>query len=125
MACCFKLPSDEGMLKKVRAVIENPNLLQKPVNVAFRTFDRDRNGYIDAGEVHRVVSSACRRLGFIAPPYTAISVVFDKMAGNNGRLTKEQFTEGLRKVCFMAEKDHAEKVGVEPIADSIPDMPTK
>lgn len=66
----------------------------------------------------------CRRLGFMAPPYTAISLAFDKVAGKDGRMNKEQFKQGLRKVCFMAEKNHAEKLGVTPIATDIPDMPT-
>jgi Ca2+-binding EF-hand superfamily protein len=92
-------------------VINDPKLLEKPLTMAFNHFDKDKSGYIEGSEILAVVEKVSRTFGLQKAPTPAVNVIFDKVAGPDGRLDMAEFKTLLQKMFEMAHQQAKEKIG--------------
>ncbi|GBF98801.1 hypothetical protein Rsub_11383 [Raphidocelis subcapitata] len=110
MGACISKAADTAMGAKLQAIINDPNTLERPLNFAFKHFDKDGSGYIEASEVMAVVEKVSRLAGLQKAPSPAINVVFDKVAGADGRLDKEEFKHLLQKMFSLAQQEAKDRM---------------
>jgi hypothetical protein len=71
---------------------------------------QDNSGYIEGSEILQVTERVSRILGLKKAPTPAVNVIFDKVAGPDGRLDKEEFRNLLTKMFKMAEEEAKAKI---------------
>lgn len=110
MGACLSTAADNVMVKKLQAIINDPATMEKPLEFAFKHFDKDNSGYIEGSEILAVTEKVSRLLGLKKAPTPAVNVVFDKVAGPDGRLDKDEFKNMLQKMFKLAEEQAKEKM---------------
>lgn len=118
MGSCLSSLAENSALKKIQAMINDPKALEKPLDMAFKYFDKDKSGFIEGSEVMAVTEKVCRLAGMQKAPVPAINVVFDKVAGADGRLDRAEFQTLLQKMFKIAEEQLTSKVKGTPAPDA-------
>jgi hypothetical protein len=57
---------------------------------------QDKSGFIEAAEVMEVANFVCKKVGLSGAPAPAVNMVFDKVAGTDGRVDRAEFAEMLK-----------------------------
>ena len=65
--------------------------------MAFDFFDKDKYGYIEGSEVLGIVEKVSRACGLAKAPTPAVNLIFDKVAGSDGRLDLAEFRTLLKQ----------------------------